>query len=371
LRSPSPDLPGSQPLAGELVVFTGKLSSLGRKDARGLVKRLGGATSDDVTAKTTMVVIGAEGFGQVPGEKSNKLRRAEDLKVRTITEEEFCRLAGVPTPDTLKRQYHALRDLLARYRSLREDHLRYLVKCGVLRPVLRTNADTFFAFPDLAIVKQANEGLDQGVPFRSIVRGLIASRQGQLEFDFRLDAAPARIIELRRPDSHRQKAASAGGAIRVTARDTALAEEYFRAGSAWDDGDESSMEDAAAAYRKALECDPCLAPALINLANIHYSRDELVEAQALYEQAIGLESDFFEAHFNLGNIYHDLGRFREAQACYREALRLNPFYADAHFYLAVTFEKVGLSQEARPHWRAYQRLAPEGEWVELAKEFSE
>ncbi len=78
------------------------------------------------------------------------------------------------------------------------------------------------------------------------------------------------------------------------------------------------------AYRKALEHDPYLVAALINLANIHYSRDELVEAQALYERAIGLESDFFEAHFNLGNIYHDLGRFAEAQACYREALRLNP-----------------------------------------------
>jgi len=45
--------------------------------------------------------------------------------------------------------------------------------------------------------------------------------------------------------------------------------------------------------------------------------------------------------------------------------------ADAHFYLAVTFEKMGLSQDARPHWRAYQQLAPQGEWVELAKEFSE
>ena len=110
---------------------------------------------------------------------------------------------------------------------------------------------------------------------------------------------------------------------------------------ALDDGDESKQEEAAAAYRKALELDPYLVAALINLANIHYSRDELAEAQALYERAIGLESDFFEAHFNLGNIYHDLGRFPEAQACYREALRLNPFYADAHFYLAVTFEKMG------------------------------
>ncbi len=261
--------------------------------------------------------------------------------------------------------------MLARYRALREDHLRYLVKCGALRPVLRTNADTFFAFPDLAVIKQANEGLSQGLSFRSVVRALIAARQGQLEFDFRLDAAPAKILALRRPDRRQPPPAEApidGAAAR---RDTALAEEYFRAASALDEGDDSTQEEAAVAYRKALELDPYLVAALINLANIHYSRDELAEAQALYERAIGLESDFFEAHFNLGNIYHDLGRFPEAQTCYREALRLNPFYADAHFYLAVTFEKMGQSQDARPHWRSYQQLAPQGEWVELAREFSE
>jgi hypothetical protein len=37
----------------------------------------------------------------------------------------------------------------------------------------------------------------------------------------------------------------------------------------------------------------------------------------------------------------------------------------------VTLEKMGLSHDARPHWRAYQLLAPKGEWVELAKEFSD
>jgi tetratricopeptide (TPR) repeat protein len=383
------------PLEGQVVVFTGKLSSLGRKDARELVLRLGGVTPADVKAKTTKLVFGAEGFGPPPGrdehpsgsgsspaarDKSNKLKRAEELnaqpeadqRIRILTEEEFCRLAGVTTPDTLKRQYHALRDVLARYRSLREDHLRYLVKCGVLRPVLRTNADTFFAFPDLAAIKQANEGLVQGLSFRSVVRTLIAARQGQLEFDFRLDAAPAKIISLQRPDTGRQTAPrKSAGSGSAPLRDKALAEEYFCAASALDEGDDSTQEEAAAAYRKALELDPSLVAALINLANIHYSRDELAEAQALYERAIGLESDFFEAHFNLGNIYHDLGRFPEAQGCYREALRLNPFYADTHFYLAVTFEKMGQSQEARPHWRAYQQLAPHGEWVELAKEFSE
>ena len=369
MPSPSPDQ--YHPLAGQLVVFTGKLSSLARRQARELVVRLGGTTSDEVNSRTTMLVIGAEGFGPA-AEKSNKLRRAEELNaqlpqpIEIMSEEQFCRIAGVATPDTVKRQYSALRDLLARYRLLREDQLRYLVKCGLINPALRTNADTFFAFPDVAIIKQANDELMAGGSFKSAVRSLLASHQGQLAFDFRLDAAPAKILALQRPPAPPPPQHAAG-----SPRDTALAEEYFRAGSALDDGDELTREQAAAAYRRSLELDPYLVPALINLANIHYSRDELVEAQALYERAIGLESDFFEAHFNLGNIYHDLGRFNEAQDCYLEALRLNPYYADTHFYLAVTLEKMGLSAEARPHWRSYQQLAPQGEWVELAKEFSE
>ena len=365
--------PNPHSLAGQLVVFNGKLSSLGRKGAFALVAQLGGATAEDVNAKTTMLVVGAEGFASV--ERSHKLKKAEDLnaqqpaQIQILTEDEFCRLAGVPTPEALKRQYHATRDLLARYRLLRDDHIHYLVKCGIVRPVLRTNADTFFAFADLATLKQANEDLSQGVSFRSVVRALTASRDGQLVFDFRLEAAPAKIITLRRPSE--EKSAKLANASAAVIRDTAMAESYFREGSALDDGDESSVEEAAIAYRRALEHDPYLVAALINLANIHYGRDELAEAQALYERAIGLESDFFEAHFNLGNIYHDLNRFSEAQACYRESLRLNPHYADAHFYLAVTFEKMGQSQDARPHWKSYQQLAPQGEWVELAKEFSE
>jgi tetratricopeptide (TPR) repeat protein len=117
--------------------------------------------------------------------------------------------------------------------------------------------------------------------------------------------------------------------------------------------------------------DPDLVPAIVNLANIHYARDELIEAQALYERAIGLDPDCFEAHFNLGNIHHDLGRYEDALVCYRDAVALNGSYADAHFYLAVTLEKTGHSPEAKPHWRAYQELAPEGEWIELAREFSD
>jgi tetratricopeptide (TPR) repeat protein len=391
LSSLSPDSPDSQapslPLAGQLVVFTGKLSLLRREDARALVTRLGGVSADDVNAKTTMLVVGAEGFG--PGadrDKSNKLKRAEELtgqgaaRINILTEEAFCELADMPTRDALKRQYHSVRDLLARYGSLREDHLRYLMKCAVIRPELRTNADTFFGFQALAVIKRVNEELELGASFRSVAQSLIAAQAGQLALDFRLDVAPAKILTLpqRMPQQPAAQAGVAGlgaagrfGPMLVGPRETELAEDYFRLASTLDDGDEAKLEDAAAAYRRALELDPYLVAALINLANIHYSRDKLAEAQALYERAIGLESDFFEAHFNLGNIYHDLGRFSEAQACYRESIRLNPKYPEAHFYLAVTCEKMGLSSEAKPHWNAYRQLAPNGEWVELAREFSE
>ena len=112
-------------------------------------------------------------------------------------------------------------------------------------------------------------------------------------------------------------------------------------------------------------------PAVVNLANIYYERDELVEAEALYEKAIRLDVECFEAYFNLGNIHHDLGRYPEALAAYRDALTINPAYPEAHFYLAVTLEKLGRSADARPHWRQYRDLAPDGEFVALATEFSE
>ena len=84
MRFPSPDSPVTQSLAGQLVVFTGKLSSLGRKEARALVARLGGSTADDVNAKTTMLVVGAEGV-DVEGERSTALTLTRARQPRRAT----------------------------------------------------------------------------------------------------------------------------------------------------------------------------------------------------------------------------------------------------------------------------------------------
>jgi tetratricopeptide (TPR) repeat protein len=259
------------------------------------------------------------------------------------------------------------RQILERYTHVREDHLRYMQKWGLIRRERRGDGEAAFAFADLAVIRQADEALAGGAKLRAVLKHLLASRAGQLAFDFRFDAQPAKVLQLKR----REPPPMAAMMNSLPPLEQTSAEQSFLTASILDDGDPAHVEEAAAAYRRTLEIDPYLVPALINLANIHYATDEIAEAQALYERAISLEPDVFEAHFNLGNIFHDLGRYAAAQACYRDALRLNPGFADAHFYLAVTLEKSGQSQEARPHWRAYQQLAPAGEWVDLAKEFSD
>lgn len=407
MTEPPFDAHARLPLRGETLVFAGRLWSLTRKDARATVERLGGTCDDEVSSRTTIVVAGAETYpAGVPAPEAlaedttapaQKLRRAAELnadapgRVRVIAEGEFCRAAGLPDLQDLRAQHYAQRDVLAMYPLLREDHLRYLQKWGVVKPAFRNNADTWYGFADLTTLRQIHTALQQGGSFRALLRDLQAARSGQLAFDFRLDAHQARIIELRvrrrmadsrdtsaqmarRSDMEAWLSQTTGAAPPASSsseRGLTAAERHFLAGSLLDDGTPEKTQEAAQAYRRALGLDPDLVAAIINLANIHYSMDALPEAQALYERAIGLDPSYFEAYFNLGNIHHDHGRYLDAEACYREALGLNGAYADAHFYLAVTLEKMGRSADARAHWQAYQRLAPEGEWIELAKEFSD
>jgi tetratricopeptide (TPR) repeat protein len=282
----------------------------------------------------------------------------------------------------------AIRDL---YPGLREDRLRYLERWGVIRPASVSGGERFYAFADLAALRHASAELARGVPFRSVVRDLRTMRQrqlagapgAQLSFDFQSsrETAPAKVIALTvRPaapapvDPQAPLVPDAPGNAPPRLDDQqrlARAAACFAEGASLDTGDPVQDAAAMAAYRQAASLDPTMTAALVNLANIHYARDRAIEAEALYDKALAIDPSSFEAQYNLGNVLHDSGRFEAAARCYRSALAIDPTYADAHFYLAVTLEKLGRSSDAKPHWVSYRRLAPNGEWVELAREFSE
>ena len=344
-----------RPLAGHQVAIVGKLRLLSKRDVGRLVERLGGTFSTDVTPRTTMVVAGSDG---VPPPAVG----------RVLTEDDFCREAGLPDLETLRLQYYAARDLRGMYPVLRDDHLRYLERWGLVRPVAGR-----YSFADLTVIRQAVAEIERGSSLHGWLRSAASERQGQLALDFQpAKLERAKVVSLPTPAAVLDRLPRPGNRPeQISAANTALAARYFLEGAEFDDGENRDLDRAAAAYRRAALFQPQLVPALVNLANIHYERDEIVEAEALYEKAIRLDAECFEAYFNLGNIHHDLGRYVEAVAAYREALGINPGYPEAHFYLAVTLEKLGRSPEARPHWREYRTLAPDGEFVELAREFSD
>lgn len=255
-----------------------------------------------------------------------------------------------------------------RYPALRDDHLRSLAQWRLVQPT-REHGETMYSFADLATLREVHDALGQGTPLKAIVRQHLATRQGQLTlFDgssARAAGDRARVVTLS-PRPSRTDEATAGSAV-----DTSRAEEAFERATAVDGLPGQSRGAVMHAYREALAFDPRLVPALINLGNLHYADGHLPEAAALYEQAIALTPDAFEGWFNLGHTHHDEGRFAEAVRCYARALELGPESADACFYLAVAYEKLGRSQDARPLWQQYQRLAPDGEWIALAREFGE
>jgi tetratricopeptide (TPR) repeat protein len=392
------------PLAGQVVVFAGTLSRMSRREATALVERQLGRVAAAVTRETTMLVLDMSTPAQgTPEERrvaeAQKLNARYPGRVRLLSEDEFYDLVtgGGADPGAARYTTRAIRGL---YPALRDDHLRYLERWGLIRPVShgKTRQDTSYGFADLAVIRQASAELARGLTFRAVLRTLVAERTGQLAFDFqpaRTDSQPAKVVALRpRPRITSSASDPAGigvtggtypggagtaaghatlmtGGAPVSEDAFAAASRHFAEASALDSGDEEQQQAAILAYRRALSLDPRMVAALVNLANLHYAHDAGPEAEALYEKALAFEPTCFEARFNLGNVYHDSGRFEEAVKCYVQALAVDQGYADAHFYLAVTLEKLGRSGEARPHWVAYQRLAPDGEWVELAREFSD
>ena len=73
--------------AGEKVVLTGKLSSMGRREAGDLVRRMGGEVQTSVTKSTTLVVAGADA--------GSKLDKAREKGIPVITEEQFRNRLGL------------------------------------------------------------------------------------------------------------------------------------------------------------------------------------------------------------------------------------------------------------------------------------
>jgi len=133
----------------------------------------------------------------------------------------------------------------------------------------------------------------------------------------------------------------------------------------------NKLEDAAAAYRKALEATPNWAPALNGLGSVLFKKGQSVEAIALFKSATEAEPDFKLAWFNLGYAARKSGDFATAVRAYERYTQLDPNDPDGFYGLGESYRQLGQPAKAVTAYETYisrEKRPSEQKWVEKARE---
>ncbi|HKI01099.1 MAG TPA: tetratricopeptide repeat protein [Thermoanaerobaculia bacterium] len=262
--------------------------------------------------------------------------------------------------------------------GLTAERVRSYVRAGFLTPRQGPRGEYYFSFQDLVLLRTAKGLLAARVPRRRVRLALQNLREqlpgdrpltgvriaaqghhvvvrdgrdvwnpesGQALFDFELSelAREASAMPLRTPQpAKRDETDRTDGAV-----------DWFERGC---DLEDDSPEEAMAAYRQALEIEPGLADAHLNLGRLLHLRGEAAEAERHYRQALAARPDDSTAAYNLGVVLQDLGRLREAAEAYETAIENDRSLADAHFNLAGLYETLGEREAAFRHLRTYRTL---------------
>jgi tetratricopeptide (TPR) repeat protein len=171
---------------------------------------------------------------------------------------------------------------------------------------------------------------------------------GQVVFTFEVDEltrAAGRVVPVHRSGSRmaaRQPAPAESAAVWF---ERALTREQ-----------RSDVAGACDAYRHAIERDPQMADAYINLGRLLQEQGDTTEAARLYHLAIECAPDDAVAHYNLGIVLEDQRNVAAAVSHYEQALACDPHFADAHFNLGRLLDRLGRRSQAIRHLLTYKRL---------------
>jgi tetratricopeptide (TPR) repeat protein len=247
--------------------------------------------------------------------------------------------------------------------------VRSYVRAGFLEPERGPRGELRFSFQDLVLLRTA-QGLVSARIAPRRVRSALRKLKEQLPF-----GRPLRAVHIRAEgdrivvgDGSAQWSPESGqvlfdfgtrelarkvAPLHLRAPDDGDASSWYERGC---DLEESAPDDAADAYRRALELDPTLADAQVNLGRLLHEAGDPRGAAGHYRKAIELRPDNVIALFNLGVALTDLRMPDEAILAYRTALAADPACADAHYNLAHLYELRGDAAAALRHLRTYRKL---------------
>jgi tetratricopeptide (TPR) repeat protein len=266
---------------------------------------------------------------------------------------------------------------VAKIATLPDARIRSCVRAGVLSPRRGRGGRLEWSFQDLLLLKTTKGLLDARVPLARI-RRMVSSLKRQLPDDrtvssLTIYADGRRVVAWDgaarwQPDSGqflfnfdvRSVASIVERPPRLPAppvdsppQVTRTADQWFKLGC---ELDAASPEEARHAYRQALELDPAMADAHVNLGRLYHDAKEHAHAEAHYRAAARQAPDDPVAHFNLAVLLEERGRPDEAIQSYRSALEADRDFADAHYNLGLLFDALGKRAPAMAHLRAARKL---------------
>jgi tetratricopeptide (TPR) repeat protein len=264
--------------------------------------------------------------------------------------------------------------------GLEESQLRYWERLRLVRPRARWR-ERFYEFSDLLALSTIKRLTAKQIPALRLRRAITALEQHTGERRLALqelqwEANGRQIVVIPPgPDSAPFEPLSGqwllpfqgpkpAGLIRQM--NSLTAEQWFEYALSCDARPET-FQEAAEAYRRAIELEPKWVEAHINLGVALYHLCELDNAREAFESALALESNSVISHFNLGCVLDELGQMDEGIEHLRHVVTLMPEHADAHFNLAVAYEKRGEKLRAREHWSLYLQCQPQGPWADYAR----
>ena len=111
------------------------------------------------------------------------------------------------------------------------------------------------------------------------------------------------------------------------------------------------LEESATAHEKALEIDPQLVQAHVNLVELYGRLGQFEKADEHYRAAARLDPSSSENYYNYGVLLLGAERYQQAENAFRKTIEINPFHSGAHNNLGFLLERQGRLLEAEAEYR--------------------